>query len=926
MRTILLAILTLRFLAGAASAGGGKVVFDDSKPPLFEFGFGGTTTGGIEKRNGDSFVALHGDDGDWSGWTVGFDTLQLKSLRQKGGIAFQARGGAGGEKVDIGLLDAGSGKADRNVQIRVDLSAYGTLTKEWQTYSVPFHDFADRGRWWNAKARTEIAADFDWNHVVQFRLSGYRGANAKVLGPDGKYLIEFRDLKVLDSVPYFDRGAWWDSFHSDAPERSVFPAADSTFRSTLLLQHGPGDELGSTWTDIPGHGKTLELRYRFQYWTSASFTPRAQDADWSRHRALAIDLYTPRVVSAMRVGVVDSGDEAWLTMIHAPKGWSRVIVPFRDFERDPWWQPDDVVPDRRMDLGRVHSFSVSPMDAGMPGVVRIGRISLVNERSAAEAAAPAMDAILYDHLGYLPNAGKRFLVSGMTKETSWALLDSNHRAVRQGNLTPLGFWEASGDTMAVGDFSGWNRPGRYRLAVGDSLSPEFVVSDTVYRGLSRDAVRAFFFQRCGIALDSAHAGIWARRAGHPDTALPVEEVPGVVGRRDVHGGWYDAGDYGKYALTGGVALWHLLSVQETWPEAFPDRSLSLPESGNGVGDLLDEARWELSWLARMQDKDGGVFFKVGPKSWDGTVLPEQSTQPRFIFGKSTASTLYAAAAFAQASRAWARVDPAFARDCRARARRAYEWASRNPSILSPDNAGGTGIYPEGPVDEARFWAASELWLATGAKPYREAVARLAPRVPFKSHAWWQDVGNLGWLSLARMGGKDTLARTAREKIRSQADSILARMDASAGRVPDESFWWGSNDVELGCAVTLANAYMLDPKPEWRDAALEVLDYALGRNVLGRSFVTGTGPGSPQHPHHRLFRAEGLPPFPGLLVGGPNSGHEDDVSRDVDGVRWKNEPPARSWRDEAVSYSTNEIAINWNATLAWVACWADHLER
>jgi endoglucanase len=161
---------------------------------------------------------------------------------------------------------------------------------------------------------------------------------------------------------------------------------------------------------------------------------------------------------------------------------------------------------------------------------------------------------------------------------------------------------------------------------------------------------------------------------------------------------------------------------------------------------------------------------------------------------------------------------------------------------------------------------------------------------------------------------------------SQADSILSRMDASAGRVPNESFWWGSNDVELGCAVTLANAYMLDPKPAWRDAALEVLDYVLGRNVLGHSFVTGTGSGSPQHTYHRLLKAEGLPPFHGLLAGGPNSGHEDDVSKDVDGVRWKNEPPARSWRDDDRSYATNEVAINWNASLAWVTYWADHLGR
>lgn len=901
-------------------------IFDDTHDPWYGYPYGGTTSGGIERRSDGKVVAFHGDDREYSGWTVGFDTLHLQNIRRTGGVSFQIRGAKGGEKILVGLLDDESDGKEHKVQVQVDLSAYTALSKTWQTIDIPLADFADRGRWWNSAARSEVEGVFDWNRILEFRLASNRGANVAKAGTDNRFTIEIRNLRILDSMPHFDRDAWWNAFRSDAPDRAVFHAEDPAFRKSLVLEHGlQGDSIAASWPDAPGHGTVLELGYRFQDWVAA-YVPIRKDADWSRHRGLALDLYTPRGTSAIRLGIVDSGSESWVAPARLSKGWNRIVVPFRDFERDPWWQPDDVSPNRKLDLGAVKSLSFSPLDGGLPGSFRVGRVALVNENPAAEIRQTVRPAILHDHLGYLPSGGKRFLVSGMANQTSWALLDSTGKAVRQGALSPLGLWESSGDTLAQGDFSGWNRPGRYRLAVGDSVSATFLVSDTVYRSLARNAVRAFWFQRCGVAFDRETMGVWARRAGHPDTALEVEEVPGFKGRWSAPGGWYDAGDYGKYVVNAGISLANLLSIQETWPDAFPDGSLSITESGNGVGDLLDEARWELAWIARMQDRDGGVFFKVASGRWDGAILPEHSTQPRFVFGKSTSSTLDAAAVFAQASRTWAKVDPEFARDFRERAERAWNWARRNPAVAYPKNVGGSGAYEDGPLDDERFWAASELWLATGRKAYKDEIRRLAPRVPVGPNAWWQDVGNLGWFSLARSGGDDAIAREARRGILAQADSLVARIEGNAGRVLSENFVWGSNDIQTECAITLASAYRIEPKAAYRDAALEALDYVLGRNVLGQNFVTGIEARSPMHIHHRLVRPEGLPPFPGLLVGGPNGGHEDDVTRDVEGVRWRGEPPARSWRDDERSYATNEICINWNSSLAWLAFWADRLGR
>lgn len=922
--------LALVVLLAGLPAVASQVLFGPGKDPWYGYPYGGTTSGGVETARDGKVIAFRGDDREYSGWTVGFDTLRLRNIRRMGGLSFEVRGAKGQEKLLLGLLDDESDGKERKVQVQVDLAAYLRLDTAWKKVTIPFAELPDKGRWWNSKARAEVEAPFDWERVIELRLASNQGANSKVVAADHRFAVQLRDLQVHDSVAFFDRDAYWKAFRSDAPEREAYPMSDTARRAAVRLSHGlPADSIRGTWLEADGRGRILEVGFRFQDWVCAVFPLEpfpAPERDWSHHRGLTLDLFSPRVTSAVRIGIVDASHESWVSLVRLSKGWNRVTVPFRDFERDPWWQPEEVEPNRRLDLASICSLSVMPMEAGRPSSFRIGRMSLTNVLPQAQAQDPIHPGILFNRLGYLPDAGKRFLVRGMPDQRDWALLDSNGRTVHQGRLTPLGRWDASGDTLSLGDFSGWTRPGRYRLNVGDSVSAPFAIRDNVYRDLSRDAVRAFWFQRCGRALDNNLAGIWARKAGHPDTGLRIEEVPGAKGTWDASGGWYDAGDYGKYVVNAGITLSNLLSIQETWPDAFPDGSLSLPESGNGVGDLLDEMRWELSWIARMQDRDGGVFFKVGPKNWDGAVLPELSVQPRYVLGKSTSSTLDAAAVLAQASRVWAKVDPSFAKDCRTRAERAWSWASRNPSVAHPTHGGGTGLYQDGPLLDERFWAASELWIATGKETYRRELERLAVSVPCGPNAWWQDVGNLGWFTLARLGGEAPLAREARRQIVSQADSLLARLEGSAGRVLSENFVWGSNDVQLECALTLVQAWHIDPKDAYRDGALEALDYVLGRNTFATSFVTGAGTPSPLHPHHRLLRGDALPPFPGLLVGGPNAGREDDISRDVEGIRWHGEPPARSWKDSDRSYATNEICINWNSSLAWIAFWADRTGR
>jgi endoglucanase len=170
------------------------------------------------------------------------------------------------------------------------------------------------------------------------------------------------------------------------------------------------------------------------------------------------------------------------------------------------------------------------------------------------------------------------------------------------------------------------------------------------------------------------------------------------------------------------------------------------------------------------------------------------------------------------------------------------------------------------------------------------------------------------------------AGAARKQLLATADKLAARWSASPYRISmlREEFVWGSNSVILNQAMMLVAAYRIDAKPGYLNAAQSALDYVLGRNGPGISFVTGFGTASPLHPHHRPSEADGIvAPVPGWLVGGPNPGQQDRA-----GCRasYPSALPALSYLDDMCSYASNEVAINWNAPLVYVAAALQSLEQ
>ncbi|WP_329109085.1 glycoside hydrolase family 9 protein [Micromonospora sp. NBC_01699] len=556
-----------------------------------------------------------------------------------------------------------------------------------------------------------------------------------------------------------------------------------------------------------------------------------------------------------------------------------------------------------------------------------------------------------NQVGYLPGGPKNAtVVSTATEPLPWQLKSAAGTVVTQGLATVRGLDPASGQRVQTIDFSAYRTAGTgYTLTADGETSHPFDISGDLYRQLRSDSLQFFYVQRSGIAIDGDLVGDeYARPAGHlgvapnrGDTDVPCQ--PGVCDYRlDARGGWYDAGDHGKYVVNGGIATYQLLNAFERTKTAptggagagLADNTLRVPERDNGVPDILDEARWELEFLLRMQvpagkPKAGMVHHKMHDQNWTGLPLaPEADPQPRELHPPSTAATLNLAATAAQCARLYATYDAPFAARCGSAARTAYAAAKANPAVYaSPTDGNGGGTYSDNDVSDEFYWAAAELYLSTGGANY---LADLTASPHHTGNVF--DANGFGWGGTAALGRLDLatvpsgLAPQERDRIRASvrtaADGYLTTLAGQAYGLPMPggagSYFWGGNGNIINNAVVLATAYDLTRDVRYRDGAVQGMDYIFGRNALNQSYVTGWGEQASRNQHSRIFGNQYNPALPnppaGSIAGGANASLDDPFAADL----LAGCAPMFCYVDDIASYATNEVAINWNSALAWIA--------
>jgi len=554
-------------------------------------------------------------------------------------------------------------------------------------------------------------------------------------------------------------------------------------------------------------------------------------------------------------------------------------------------------------------------------------LSLILPCAALWAAEPT-PAIRLDQVGYLPDAPKLAMVAAGTPGQVFFLRRAADDELVYTNALGAPIDDAnSGDRVRAADFSAFSTPGRYYLEVPEAgRSYAFDIGQNVYRRAYYLALRAFYGQRCGTAVDLGpefpqywHAECHRSGAWHASS--------GKQGGRVSQYGWHDAGDYGRYVVNSGLSTGTLLWTWELFCRRVMRIPLNIPETGNGTPDLLNEIRWNLEWMLTMQDDDGGVWHKQTSENFPGFILPERDAWTSYAIGtgsypyKSSCATGDFAAVMAVAERLYQPFDAGFAARAADAAARAWTWLATYPNVtfVNPANV-VTGEYGDGDCSDERLWAAAELWRSTGGDQYQTYFLEHYQR-------YLGSVGPPGWPTLAPMAlwtyalsGRAGADADAVESIRqasvAAANQVTERTAANAYRIAMTSgdFYWGSNSQAANYSLQLLVTNALAPDRRYVEAALENLHYLLGRNAFSVSWVTWVGSNWFKKPHHRPSGADGVvEPWPGMLAGGPNQYRNDPVLLGLPADL----PPMRVWIDDQGSYAGNEIAINWNAPLVFV---------
>ncbi len=525
------------------------------------------------------------------------------------------------------------------------------------------------------------------------------------------------------------------------------------------------------------------------------------------------------------------------------------------------------------------------------------------DASNAQQIEPLPDSlnVNINQLGYTSSESK---VATITSDaaTSYEIINvDTGETVLSGSLGDQGYDASSKLKYVTVDFSELTAAGTYKITTdaGDE-SYEFEIADDVYDDLYTDIILMLYSQRCGCDVDF---GDYSHESCHTAEAV----IYGTTDHIDVSGGWHDAGDYGRYVVAAASTIEDLLLAYQTAGET--SDSIGIPESGNGVPDVLDEARYELEWMLKMQASSGGVYHKVTCLVFPETVMPTEELDELVVAPISYAATGDFAAVMAKAATIYADFDADFAAICLAAAKNAYAYleTADATSYTNPDDI-ETGEYDDNFLGDELLWAAVELYAATGDTSYKDVADDLISNsTRVKYGLGWADVGYYALYDYYLYDGGTT---ESNDKIVSGADKLVSIVDDNGFGVSIKTdFIWGSNMVVANNGSLFMMAMDITGDSSYLAYAEAQKDYLLGRNCLSYCYVTGYGDLTPENPHHRPSQVVGTA-LKGMLVGGPDADLEDSYAKAV----LSEMASEACYADNVQSYSCNEVTIYWNSSL------------
>ncbi|MDR2576199.1 MAG: glycoside hydrolase family 9 protein [Treponema sp.] len=521
-----------------------------------------------------------------------------------------------------------------------------------------------------------------------------------------------------------------------------------------------------------------------------------------------------------------------------------------------------------------------------------------------------MNRIHINQLGYRPNDPKKAIIT-MNPPNDDAGIDFNivrvsDKAVAySGTASESVSDSASRDTVRIADFSGFTAAGEYVVSSGALCSYPFAIGDNPYADLRAAVLEMFHYQKCGVDLE---CGLWSHPACHITPAV----IYGTDKKKDVSGGWHDAGDYGRYIVPAAKTIADLLWAYKL--AANPDQR------------ILDIVWFEIEWMLKMQDEgsSGGVYHKVSCEKFDALdEMPQDEKGELFLSPISATATADFAASIALASRFY----PDHKDKLLNAAHRAWNWCLAHPDAVGFTNPPGisTGAYGDNDSRDERFWAACALFAATGDETYHDYIKTCGlyteecrADILFPFGLGWGNVEAYGLIEyLLHTEGKtdDSVTRLMKDKLLRFCDIIMKlHKNNPYGVSLGDTYRWGSNMVAANNAMMLLlGSRFTDNSQAYIEAALEHFHYLLGRNPLSQSYITGFGFQASKNPHHRPSVAKGSA-VPGMLVGGPCMNVDRDPAINA---HCPDAPPAKRYVDHNNSFASNEVAIYWNSPMYFI---------
>ena len=508
-------------------------------------------------------------------------------------------------------------------------------------------------------------------------------------------------------------------------------------------------------------------------------------------------------------------------------------------------------------------------------------------------------------------------------------------------------YDQSGDEIWWFDFSTVNAEGDYYIydPANDKSSYTFSIRDDVYQDVLKQSVRMFFYQRSGFEKEETYAFDWDDGASHLgiqqdlDCRLVTDPVPATS--KQLHGGWFDAGDYNKYVNFAYEPMHDLLTAYLEQPLIWTD-DYNIPESGNGIPDLLDEVKWEMDWIRRMQNPDGSVLMKVSVTDWSASSPPSADTGYRRYGPAQGSATRVAASIFALGAIAYDQTGhpllQAYADTLEAAAILAWDWLEDNPAYSNYSNEGFVSANPEMNAYQqlsVQVGAAILLFARTGNTLYRDYVDEhydeMQPLLWGYWYPWESIIQDLLLYYASLPGGttsvKNSIVNSFLSSMNSQTHLLPAYVNKSCayrGYLNNGDNVWGSNRPRGHNGSTFYNIITYDLVTDtvpYRNAALGYVNFLHGVNPISIVMLTNMydyGAEKPANEMYHSWFAHGTDydnavtslygPAPGYQTGGFNPNYQPDPAYGGNIIPPQFQPSLKSYKDWNTSWPENSWEI------------------